>query len=79
MTAQKTAHPVDAQAGLVDTATADLTRATESSARATQAVRDEERRARVDRSAEQQQRVEDARRDQIAAEAFESALDESRL
>lgn len=78
-TTQGASLPTNALPGLVDTQPAELARAAEASWRARQAVLAEERRARVDTSAAQQQRIEDARRDQIAAEAFEEALDDGHL
>lgn len=70
---------LDAGPGMVDTSADDLGLATDASMAARSAVTAEERRARVDGSAEQQQRVEDAQRDLIAAEAFEGALDDGQL
>ena len=70
---------LDAGPGMVDTNVEDLVLAADASTAARTAVSAEERRARVDGSAEQQQRVEDAQRDLIAAEAFEGALDDGQL
>lgn len=71
--------PRGAAPGIVDTPSADLGRAVGASTDARRAVTDEERRARVDSSVEQQRRVENARRDLDAAEAFEESLDDGQL
>lgn len=70
---------LDTGPGMIDTSTEDLVRAADASTAAQAAVSAEERRARVDGSAGQQQRIEDAQRDLIAAEAFEGALEDGQL